>query len=132
MWQNITVNMLPPGYWTKQKISNIAKTWNPNRKELHDVETEELRLAKILPAECKPTDIDNVINKQTHLSPEERKQLRDVLLDFGNLFQGKCGDSKGDPITLELLPNSTPFYGKPFSIPKAYQQITKNEIARLE
>ncbi len=33
---------------------------------------------------------------------------------------------------LELLPGSKPFYGKPFSISKAYQQITKNEIECLE
>lgn len=30
------------------------------------------------------------------------------------------------------LSNTKPFYAKPFSIPKAYQQITKDEISRLE
>jgi len=48
------------------------------------------------------------------------------------LFQGKRGHYNGDPIELELLPNAKPFYGKPFSIPKAYQQLTKDEIARFE
>jgi hypothetical protein len=33
---------------------------------------------------------------------------------------------------LELLPGSQPFYGKPFSIPKLYEQVTKNGIKRLE
>jgi len=33
---------------------------------------------------------------------------------------------------LELVPGSKPFYGKPFSIPKAYEQVTKDEIHRLE
>ncbi len=36
------------------------------------------------------------------------------------------------PIELELLPDAKPFYRKPFSIPKSYQQITKDKIARLE
>jgi hypothetical protein len=33
---------------------------------------------------------------------------------------------------LELIPGSKPFYAKPFSIPKAYQQVTKDEIVCLE
>jgi hypothetical protein len=33
---------------------------------------------------------------------------------------------------LELLPDSKPFYAKPFSISKAYQQVTKNEIECLK
>jgi hypothetical protein len=35
-------------------------------------------------------------------------------------------------ITVELIPGSKPYYGKPFSIPKAYEQVTKDEIKRLE
>jgi hypothetical protein len=45
---------------------------------------------------------------------------------------GKRGNYNGEPIQLELLPGSKPFHAKPFSIPKAYQQNTKDEIARLE
>ncbi len=30
------------------------------------------------------------------------------------------------------MPGSKPFYGKPFSIPKTYQQITKDEVTLLE
>jgi hypothetical protein len=33
---------------------------------------------------------------------------------------------------LELIPGSNSFYGKPFPIPKAYEKITKDEVARLE
>jgi hypothetical protein len=48
------------------------------------------------------------------------------------LFKGKCGKYNGDPVSLELIPGSKPYYGKPFSIPKAYEQVTKDEINRLE
>jgi hypothetical protein len=54
------------------------------------------------------------------------------LLDFQPLFQGKRGIYKGEQIKLELITGSKPFYGKPFTIPKAYENITKDEIARLE
>jgi hypothetical protein len=49
--------------------------------------------------------------------------------NFQPLFQGKHGESKREP---ELLPGSKPFCGKPFSIPKAYQQVTEDNIAQLE
>ena len=29
---NISVDMVPSGCWTKSKITNVAKTWNPNYK----------------------------------------------------------------------------------------------------
>jgi len=76
--------------------------------------------------------ISEVFKNQTHLQPEERQQLYDIFLDFQSLFQGKWGEYNGAPIDLDLLPGSKPFYGKPFLNPKVYQQMTKDEIARLE
>jgi hypothetical protein len=73
-----------------------------------------------------------VVQKQSHLTAEEKEQLQNALLNFQQLFQGKCGVFKGEPLTLELLRGSKPFYEKPVLIPKAYQQITNDEIARLE
>jgi hypothetical protein len=94
--------------------------------------TNELQVAEIKPAEYKPVNIDDVVEKQTHLTPTKRTQLRTMLVEFQDLFQGQRGHYNGDPIELELLPGSKPFYAKPFSIPKAYQQVTRDEIARLE
>ncbi len=45
---------------------------------------------------------------------------------------GERGKYTGEPIMFELSPGSKPFYAKPFSTPKAYQQVTKDEIAWLE
>jgi len=127
-WDNISVAMVPSGYWTKEKISTIAKSWNKQISE----PTNEVQITEILPAEYKPIDINKVVNKQTHLSPEEREKLRNILLDFTELYQGKCGKYNGEPVFLELIPGSKPYYGKPFSIPKAYEQVTKDDIKSLE
>jgi hypothetical protein len=124
-WDSITVDMVPSGYWTRSKIEQ--KQWNVNHHA-----NEELQLAQILPADYKPADLPAVVQQQTHLTAEEREQLLTTLFDFQELFQGKRGEFKGEPIELELLPGSKPFYAKPFSIPKAYQKVTKDEIARLE
>jgi hypothetical protein len=33
IWENIIIDMVPCAYWTEQKIKNIAKTWNMNKRE---------------------------------------------------------------------------------------------------
>jgi hypothetical protein len=83
----------------------------------------ELRVTEIKPAEYKLVNIKEAIEKQTHLTPAERNQLRTMLVDFQDLFKGQRGHYNGEPIELELLSGSKPFYDKPFSIPKAYQQV---------
>ncbi len=100
-----------------------------NKKE-HDV--EELQPEEILRADYKPFDINEIVQKQMHLFSDKRKQLLQALKDFQELFQGKPGEYKRKLIELELLPNTKLFYAKPFSIPKANQQITKDELSRLE
>ncbi len=123
-WDGISVAMVPSGYWSKDKIKHIAASWNSKHEEAH--------VTEILPAEYKPCDINAIVNEQTHLSPDEKNKLRSALLEFSDLFKGECGKYNGDPIDLELIPGAKSFYGKPFSIPKAYEQVTKNEIKRLE
>jgi hypothetical protein len=61
MWDNITVDIVPNGYWTKSRIPHVAKTWNANCKSPQNTEakaTEELHLVKILPADYKPVTIE--------------------------------------------------------------------------
>jgi hypothetical protein len=134
-WDNIIVDMVPFRYWTKKKIENTAKTWNVKRLEsqtMHATAANKLRVTEIKPTEYKPINIKEIVQKQTHLAPAKCNQLQTMLLDFQDLFKGQRGNYNGEPIRLELLPGSKPFYAKPFSIPKAYQQVTRDEIARLE
>ncbi len=107
-----------------------CKTWNVNNRSIQNAahENDESHLAQILPAEYKPMDITELIQKQSHLTPDEHEQLQNALFSFQPLFQGKHGEFKGEPITLELLPGSNPFYGKPFTIPKTCQQVKKMKL----
>jgi hypothetical protein len=42
-WDNISVAMVPSGYWTKEKISTIAKSWNKQISE----PTNEVQITEI-------------------------------------------------------------------------------------
>jgi hypothetical protein len=95
-------------------------------------QTKELQLVEIKPADYKPINIEDIMQNQTHLTTAKKDQLQAMLLDFQDLFKGQKDKDNGEPIKLELRPGSKPFYAKPFSIPKAYQQVKKDKIARLE
>jgi len=132
VWDNIIVDMVPCGFWTKKKIESTAQIWRQNGKSSAKAKTKELHLAEIKPAEYKPINIEDIMQSQAPLTPTEQDQLQQMLLDFQDLFKGQKGNYNGELIQLELIPGSKPFYAKPFSIPKAYQQVTKYEITCFE
>jgi len=68
VWENIIVDMVPSGHWTKIAIATAAKSWNP-AKSLKHQQIREVRLTEILPAEYKPVNIEEIAQKQTHLTP---------------------------------------------------------------
>jgi hypothetical protein len=53
-WDNISVAMVPSRYWTKDKISTVARSWN---------KSHEVQLTEFLPAEYKPIDTNSVAAK---------------------------------------------------------------------
>jgi hypothetical protein len=122
-WNDIKVNMVPRGHWSKENISSF---WRKLKVE----QEEETNLTEI--KEYKFTDIVEVVNAQQHLSLAERNKLKTMLTKFQPLLMGQRGKYNGPPVELELLPGSKPCYGKPFPIPKAYLKVTKDEISRLE
>jgi hypothetical protein len=82
--------MVPNGCWMKQTISKTAETWNAPQNQYEKNWTKnELHLAKILPADYKPVDISDVINKQTHLTSKEQDLLKNILFEFQDLFQDR-------------------------------------------
>jgi hypothetical protein len=84
----IIINMVPSGYWAKEEISSVSKTWNTNIQKQQPKIEEELHLSQIIPANYKPVDITEVIQKQTHLTSDEHEKLQAVLFDFQELFKG--------------------------------------------
>jgi hypothetical protein len=87
-----------------------------------------MHLAEIKPADYKLT----LWAIKLTLQSLSAKIYKTHLCDFQPLFQGMWAEYHSEPIQLELHPGSKPFYSKPFSIPQAYQQITKDEITWLE
>jgi hypothetical protein len=83
-------------------------------------------------AEYKALNVSEIVEAQEHLSLSEKNKFRSMLQNYLPLFQGTEGSYKGEPIQLELLPGSKPYFSKPYSIPKAYEEVMKGEIEHLE
>ena len=92
----------------------------------------ETRQRAILDADYSPMDIDETVNGLKHITKEIKERLKAVLKKTPNDFKGGLGTLKIKPVNLELKPNAKPYHGKPFPIPKAYEQTTRKEAKRFE
>ena len=51
---------------------------------------------------------------------------------FETLFDGTLGTWKGTKYNIELQEGTKPYHGRPYSVPKAYEQSFRLEVDRLE
>ena len=75
--------------------------------------------------------VDEVINIQTHLTPTEKEDLRNVLNEVSNLFSGNLGTYTKREFHLEVNPNATPIFKRHYPIPLRAQPALKKELDRL-
>ena len=48
------------------------------------------------------------------------------------MYKGAIGTLNIEPVHFELKKNAVPYHAKPFPIPKAYENLTKEECQRFE
>jgi hypothetical protein len=83
--------MVPSGYWTKTQISSVDKTWNGKHKSAQKAEAEineELHLAQILPADYKPVDNAEVVQKKSLLHPKNMNNYYRLSVTLNHYFKG--------------------------------------------
>lgn len=72
-----------------------------------------------------------VADKQTHLTPEQRQSLENILAKYPRLFDGELGLYPHHKVHLELEPNSQPVHSRPYSVPKIQEEMFKKELQKL-
>eukprot|EP00957_Ditylum_brightwellii_P046921 3561182-Ditylum_brightwellii.AAC.1 len=84
---------------------------------------------KILDAKYEKADIEKTVSKRcAHLSKKKQKGLVELLNKFETLFDGTLGTWKGTKYNIELQEGATPYYRKPYSVPKASEQSFRLEV----
>ena len=77
-------------------------------------------------------DLQALVQKQKHLSDDQRKKLGKVFEKYEDLMQGHLGKYPGDPIHIELVKNAKPQHcGQPMRIPHTYKDTLAKEVKRL-
>ena len=94
-----------------------------------DEETD--RLSSILNAKYSACDLPEYVARQGHLDKKEQQSLLMLLENFSTLFHRSLGKWEGEPYHIQLREGTTPYHGRPYTVPKAYEQTLKLELDRL-
>ena len=77
-------------------------------------------------------DIDEHVKMLKHLSSEEQVKLAEVLSAYSDMYEGTIGTLNIPPVHFELKPDAKPYHARPFPIPKAYKNLTKEECGQFD
>ena len=86
------------------------------------------RLKKILDAKCEAADLDEIVDSQDQLSPQEKQQLLQLLTRYKHLFDGTLGKWTGSKVSLDLVDGAEPYHAKAFPVPRVHMETLKLEV----
>lgn len=89
------------------------------------------RMEKILDAKYEKANIDDVVNKANALNAEQKQKLKQLLMEFEELFDGTLGRWNTTPASAELKENAKPVYTRHYKVPRINEEAFKRELQRL-
>ena len=96
------------------------------------IQEAETRHKKILDADYSAVDIREYVEDIPLLDKTQKKSLVKILEKYKSAFKGGLGDSKIEPVHLELKPGAKPYYAKAFPIPKPMNILLKRRVGGLK
>ena len=76
-------------------------------------------------------DIGEITNNCTHLTPEQRRQLHQLLTKFPTLFDGKLKRFTDETVHLDIDPRVKPTQSRAYTVPQAQRRTFKEELDYL-
>ena len=131
-WKESVVPMKPSGFRTDVQYNNkkfnamFAQTAEPKATR----EATE-RVVKILDSNYEAADLHEVVDNACSLDSKQKGQLLALLEDFEDIFDGTLGHWKTEPIEIELKPDSKPYNGRYYPVPKINKETFKKELLCL-
>ena len=86
----------------------------------------------VIDAKYKKANLNEVLEiNYEHLSNKQKRKLLTLLSKYETLFDGTLGTWKGLEYDIELKEGVKPYYGRPYTVPKAFEKAFRKEIERL-
>ena len=79
----------------------------------------------------KPQKISDIVASCTHLSMEKRNTLEILLTKHRDVFDGKLGEFKANPASIEKIPGARTVRLRPFTITVSRKEQFKMYLVRL-
>ena len=125
-WDNATAPMRNPKDFSEEHQKQLEE-------EVFGIDpTEEDIIEKMTEQKYSPADLPAEVERCTHLNNQQQQELLELLQRFSTLFDGSLGTWNTKPVELELKEGATPYYGRPYPVPKSQEEKLKSEIKRLE
>jgi hypothetical protein len=100
---------------------------NATKAKDNEIFTTETALKAI---EYKQANLSDIVAKCTNLDEEQKAMLLSMLVKHKNLFLGKRGEYKGQPVNIEVEEGATPVWSKPYPIALKNREVFKTEVYR--
>ena len=124
-WEGATAPMRDPEMLHPDKLEQLEM-------EVYAQESvEEDFIQRMTDQKYSPANLKEEVEKSTHLTHQQRKKLFTLLQKYQTLFDGTLGTWKTKPIELELKEGASPYYGRPYPVPKSQEKKLKQEVARM-
>ena len=78
-----------------------------------------------------PTDLQELINKQDHLTDDQKQDLLAIWQDCGKIFDGELREYPDRTLHLHLKPDAQPVHHRHFSVPRNIHDTFTKELWRF-
>ena len=95
-WKELKIPMTTAS--TKFKNKQQLNAMLESTQEPKSTRSEQSRLVKILDADYKPANLDEIVSQAENLNSTEKTSLRVLLNKYEELFDGTLGDVNTPPI----------------------------------
>ena len=104
---------------------------NTTTLEILSGDMEGLERSSILDAKYEAFDPHAIAESHTHLTPQQRVELGDLLSEFPQLFDGKLRTYPRRKVHIEMKENATPVNRRAYPVPHAHLETLKTELDHL-
>ena len=86
---------------------------------------------EILDAKYNKSDVNDVVNQQSHLTAAQKEDLLKLLQKHSKLFSGKLGSYPHKKFHIDIDPEAEPVHARAYPVPRIHLETFRKELLHL-